>query len=73
MTLSDYLRTKAMSQAAFAEMVKMPQATINRYVKGKRFPDKATIFKIEDATGGKVRPADWFKQDKPERAQGEAA
>lgn len=69
MTLDEYLRTAELSHSAFAERLGVAQVTVHRWVKGKRFPDKDTILRIEDATGQMVRPADWFAPS----PQGEAA
>lgn len=61
MTLADYLRTAKTSEADFATSLGVTQVTVNRYLNGKRFPDKETILRIETITSGKVRPADWYK------------
>lgn len=65
-TLSEYLRDRKMSGKTFGELVNVSQATINRYCSGKRFPDKDMILRIESATKGKVRPADWYAQEPAE-------
>lgn len=59
-TLAKYLDSAGMTEAAFAAKLGVSQVTINRYVKGKRFPDRDTILRIEELTGGAVKPADWF-------------
>jgi len=60
MTLTDYLETTGTTETAFAAALGVSQVTVHRYVKGKRFPDKDTILRVEVLTKGAVRPADWF-------------
>lgn len=62
MTLSDYLRNSGLTHSAFAEKLGVSQVTVHRWATGKRFPDKETILRIEEATARKVKPADWFRQ-----------
>lgn len=62
MTLSDYLSRMEMTETAFAAKLGVAQVTVNRYVRGARFPDRDTILKIERATDGRVAPADWYKE-----------
>lgn len=62
MTLKQYIdaQTPKLSHAAFGAKIGVTQATINRYVRGDRFPSPEMIRKIHDATGGKVGVADWY-------------
>jgi transcriptional regulator with XRE-family HTH domain len=63
MTLEEYLhdtKPKKLSHAAFGEKVGVTQATINRYVRGDRFPSPDMIRKIQDVTGGAVTVNDWY-------------
>jgi len=60
MTLEKFLETKPMTQAAFADLVGVKQATINRYIRSERFPSPEMIRKIEEATNFKVKVMDWF-------------
>ena len=64
MKLEQYLALKGQSQTAFAHEAKIPQATINRYITGERFPSRDMIRRIEAATDGAVTVLDWFKQEK---------
>lgn len=52
-----------MSHAAFGALVDVAQATINRYVRGDRFPSPEMIRKIHQVTGGKVTVADWYQTE----------
>lgn len=60
MKLTQYLTDNGISETAFAERIGCGQATINRYINGKRFPEREMILKIEEATDGAVSPADWY-------------
>ncbi|NLS19869.1 helix-turn-helix transcriptional regulator [Rhizobium sp. P40RR-XXII] len=62
MTLEQFLKSQEpkVSHAAFGESVGVTQATINRYVRGERFPSPDMIQKIHVATGGKVSVNDWY-------------
>lgn len=62
MNLKQYLQSEGLTQAAFAKRVNLPQATVNRYVSGARFPDRKNIMLIEAATNGAVKPADWYEE-----------
>lgn len=73
MTLSDYLSTTKTTETAFAAALGVSQVTVHRYIKGKRFPDKDTILRIEELTHGGVRPSDWFLPNRAPSEQGAAA
>lgn len=60
MTLNEFIKSKDMTQESFGKLVGVPQATINRYVRGERFPLPDMIRKIEAATEGQVAVADWY-------------
>lgn len=61
MTLEQYITANELTHEAFGKLVGAPQATINRYVNGKRFPTRDMICKIHEATDGKVSFADWYE------------
>ncbi len=63
MTLGEYLTTSGVSQDDFASSIGTTQATVSRYMSGKRFPSRSTIQSITLATGGAVRPEDWFRKE----------
>lgn len=63
MTLEEYLETAGrdrLSKIELAGKLSVSPITVNRWLSGSRFPDKGMILAVEKATGGKVRPADWF-------------
>lgn len=62
MTLEEFIKAQIpkLSHASFGEKVGVTQATINRYVRGDRFPSPDMIRKIHDATDGKVTVTDWY-------------
>jgi len=71
MTLAQWLRRTAVSQADFARMIGVTQATVCRYVAGTRIPRRAIMARIEHATGGQVTPADFYggaEQPAPQQA-----
>jgi predicted transcriptional regulator len=65
MTLAEFLASKPMTEAAFAELIGVSQPTVHRYITRKRFPDRDTILRIEAVTEGTVRPADWYAPEAP--------
>jgi predicted transcriptional regulator len=60
MTLAQWLRRAAVSQADFARMIGVTQATVCRYVAGTRIPRRAIMTRIEQVTGGQVTAADFY-------------
>lgn len=70
MKLGTYLEIKSISHADFASMIETTQASVTRYVNGKRRPSIEMIDKISKVTRGKVRMHDWFK-DVPEQEAAE--
>lgn len=70
MTLEQYLKSKKpkISHAAFAELVGVSQVTINRYIRGDRFPNKKMIEKIHLATNAAVTAGDWYSLPKVPKA-----
>lgn len=68
MTLEQFITANDLTHEAFGKLVGAPQATINRYVKGKRFPNRDMIVKIHEATEGKVSFADWYEPSEMEKA-----
>lgn len=61
MKLSDYLRDKGEAQAALAERLGVSQSVVSRWAAGKRTPRPDMIKRIRAATGGKVKPGDWYE------------
>lgn len=61
MTLTEYLRTSGLTHSAFADKLGVSHVTVYRWATGRRFPDRDTIIRIEEATSRKVKPADWFR------------
>ena len=60
MKLCEYLESKKISQYDFAAVVKVSQAAIQRYVKGKRIPDEEIMPRILVATEGAVTANDFY-------------
>ncbi len=69
MTLEQYLKSQEpkLSHASFGELVGVTQATINRYVRGERFPAPDMILKIDTATNGAVKVTDWYSDERSAR------
>ncbi len=63
MKLGTFIKSRDMSHEAFGKIVGVTQATINRYVRGERFPSPEMIRKIQDATEGSVTVADWYETE----------
>jgi transcriptional regulator with XRE-family HTH domain len=60
--LSQWLKQQGMSQAAFAELIGSDQGHVSDLVLGKLRPRVKNIERIEKATKGQVRFADWVKK-----------
>lgn len=58
MTLDKYLKDK--STKDFAVSLRVNQATVWRWRRGRRFPNKEMITKIQEVTGDAVRAEDWY-------------
>lgn len=66
MKLGTFIKSREMSHEAFGRVVGVTQATINRYVRGERFPSPDMIRKIQDATNGSVTVSDWYATEAAE-------
>ncbi|QQR69090.1 MAG: hypothetical protein IPI58_09780 [Alphaproteobacteria bacterium] len=58
--LAVYIDRNYPSRAAFAASVSVSPAAICRYIHGQRVPGRRVMARIVDATGGAVRPEDFF-------------
>lgn len=57
--LQHFLSRPGVKQEDIAAKIKKSQPALNRYARGKRFPDADTARLIEEATGGVVPFALW--------------
>jgi hypothetical protein len=60
MTLSEYLSTNKITQAAFAESIGATQQAVGYWVGGERCPQLRLMQRITDATNGAVTPNDFL-------------
>lgn len=60
--LIQYLKRSRLTQEAFAASLGVSQATISRIILQQAKPSLALAVRIEAATGGAVRPSDFFAQ-----------
>lgn len=67
MTLSEYLKLKGETAAAFAIRTKISDATISRLARGLNRPDWRTVDTIMAATQGAVTPNDWLATKRAKR------
>jgi glutamine synthetase len=58
--LGEYLKRSGLSRTEFAEMVGVAEASMSRYVAGKRVPRPGILRRIVAASGGEVRADDFF-------------
>lgn len=63
MTLREYLEEEGLTETAFAELLGISQAAVNRYCNGIRTPHKTKLRAIVDATGGKVTANDFMEAE----------
>lgn len=60
MTLGQYLEEQKISPAEFGRRIGRSRAAISRYVADERIPDRETMGKIVEATGGAVTANDFY-------------
>jgi transcriptional regulator with XRE-family HTH domain len=70
MQLATYLSQKEISDGDFAEAIGVSRQAVHRYKTGERFPERAVLQKIAEATGGNVTANDFMPAQAP---TGEAA
>lgn len=61
MKLADWMRAKALTDAAFAEMVGRDRTTVSRWRTEKTRPDWPALAAIERATNGAVTARDFLQ------------
>lgn len=59
MTLKEYLEENDLTESAFADLVKVSQAAVNRYCNG-RMPQHKVLKVIVEQTGGRVTANDFM-------------
>lgn len=62
MTLDQFLQSKRLTRAAFAEQVGVSRQTLQRYLAGERFPRRRVLRAIDAATGGLVTANDFVAE-----------
>jgi DNA-binding transcriptional regulator YdaS (Cro superfamily) len=67
MTLDEFFKSPAttITKADLASVLNVSQITVNRWIAGTRFPEKEMVLAVEEATGGRVQPADWYRRSLP--------
>lgn len=60
MTLNDWLKKKDLSKAQFALQMGLTERAIRMWIDGDRIPAKNQMLEIFEATGGKVKPNDFY-------------
>lgn len=61
MTLEKWLKSKKLTGLELADMLKVSQSAVSRWIHGRRVPTIKYFQAIEKLTGGKVRPQDWYE------------
>lgn len=62
MHLATYATQKKLSRKDLAKMLGLSSPFVSQLISGTRTPSLAVAQKIEKATGGKVKPADFYKE-----------
>lgn len=57
--LADHLEEEGLTEREFGARIGRPQQAVNRLKRGA-IPDRETMRRIAQETGGKVQPNDWF-------------
>ncbi len=63
MTLADYIDTRGVAVADFANAIQVTPQTVYRYLSGERTPRGKMLRRIIAATAGAVQPVDFLEQD----------
>lgn len=66
--LAIYLRDRNITQAGFAELIGVSQASVSKLLRGANQPSLDLAFRIERATGGAVPAGVWVGRDPKEDA-----
>lgn len=66
MKLGEWLRSRGLSQQAFADAADISQGAVAKFVLGRAMPNRQSMRKIFDATEGQVTPNDFHDIDHPE-------
>ena len=61
MTLKEWLLKENMTQEAAAKRIGVHEITINRWINGRITPRRAQMARVEEITGGEVKPASFFE------------
>ena len=61
MKLKNWMKSKDLTGAGFAEMLNVSPAAVSRWLGGSRIPCMAQMQAIEELTKGKVKAQDWYK------------
>lgn len=75
MELKEYLQENKLTQSLFIEDVRkkkgvrIPQGTLAKWITGVRIPRKTELLLINEVTGGKVQPNDFFGVKHENRAK----
>jgi transcriptional regulator with XRE-family HTH domain len=59
--LKNWIDSKKLTGAGFAEMLGVSPAAVSRWLGGSRIPCMAQMQAIEELTKGKVKAQDWYK------------
>ncbi len=62
MKLETYLSERGIKPSVFAADIGVAASTITRVLKGERSPGFDLVMKIQRATKGKVKAADWYAE-----------
>ncbi len=62
MNLKTYLQKHRLTETEFAARIGVAQVTVNRYVRGLRFPSPDMVLLIAKETNGRVKVADWYER-----------
>ena len=60
MTLREYLQHTQQTYRDFATSIAATEHAVAHWSRGKRIPRRAMMARIQQATGGKVTPADFY-------------
>jgi transcriptional regulator with XRE-family HTH domain len=62
MKLQEYRKQEKLTLVELAQQVGVTEVAISRYERGERLPRPSVMRKIEEVTGGLVRPNDFLSE-----------
>ena len=64
MNFKDWLKKSGLRPVDVAKVIGVDRSSVHHYMSGRRVPEPHTMLAIEKLTKGKVKLADWLRENK---------